>query len=44
MQFSTITIALLAGLTQAYEITLYSKEGWAGKQESYQIDGNHQLG
>lgn len=45
MRFSAISRALLAvGFAQAYEIVLYSKEGWSGDEVSYSIDGNHQIG
>lgn len=44
MQFSTIAVAFLAGLTQAYEITLYSKAGWKGKEVTFETGGHHQVG
>ncbi|KAL2111194.1 hypothetical protein VUR80DRAFT_193 [Thermomyces stellatus] len=44
MQVSIIAAALLAGLTQAYEITLYSKEGWSGKEVTFETGGHHEVG
>ncbi|RYP31000.1 hypothetical protein DL766_004599 [Monosporascus sp. MC13-8B] len=45
MRLSTIAGTLLAGgIAQAYEIVLYSEEGWSGEEASFSLDGNHQLG
>ena len=46
MRLSTILAAALtaAVTTQAYEIVLYSDEGWDGDEVSYSLDGQHQLG